>query len=219
MAMYQVTNCAQSPTHPSGHPNAPHSRWHTNSGIEELPDDYMEMSRDSDPDACTAIFSPTRLEGETSDFPDFSSETTFNFPGARQSPTLSNNLNSGSSKPLRKKNGMPTVDVADQAPEEIPMLHRSSTGSDGSPEQGRRFNQALKQQYVTPTPSPRHHVETKLNGEPSENYVNMKPPRKNIPGKTTTGGGGAAAGASTEAFSNPSYQPLSTVNEKEQRRY
>jgi len=109
--------------------------------------------------------------------------------------------------------------VADQAPEEIPMLHRSSTGSDGSPEQGRRFNQALKQQYVTPTPSPRHHVETKLNGEPSENYVNMKPPRKNIPGKTTTGGGGAAAGASTEAFSNPSYQPLSTVNEKEQRRY
>nr|NP_001260234.1 PDGF- and VEGF-receptor related, isoform M [Drosophila melanogaster]AGB92770.1 PDGF- and VEGF-receptor related, isoform M [Drosophila melanogaster] len=187
--------------------------------IEELPDDYMEMSRDSDPDACTAIFSPTRLEGESSDFPDFSSETTFNFPGARQSPTLSNNLNSGSSKPLRKKNGMPTVDVADQAPEEIPMLHRSSTGSDGSPEQGRRFNQALKQQYVTPTPSPRHHVETKLNGEPSENYVNMKPPRKNIPGKTTTGGGGAAAGASTEAFSNPSYQPLSTVNEKEQRRY
>ncbi|KRJ97846.1 vascular endothelial growth factor receptor 1 isoform X6 [Drosophila yakuba] len=139
---------------------------------------------------------------------------------ARQSPTLSNNLNSGSSKPLRKKNGMPTVDVADQAPEEIPMLHRRSTGSDESPEQGRRFNQALKQQYVTPTPSPRHHVETKLNGESSENYVNVKPPRKNIPGKTTTGGGGAGAGGtSTEAFSNPSYQPLSTVNEKEQRRY
>ncbi|XP_033173389.1 vascular endothelial growth factor receptor 1 isoform X10 [Drosophila mauritiana] len=187
--------------------------------IEELPDDYMEMSRDSDPDASTAIFSPKRLEGETSDFPDFSSETTFNFPGARQSPTLSNNLNSGSSKPLRKKNGMPTVDVADQAPEEIPMLHRRSTGSDGSPEQGRRFNQAIMQQYATPTPSPRHHVETKLNGQSSENYVNMKPPRKNIPGKTTTGGGGAGAGASTEAFSNPSYQPLSTVNEKEQRRY
>ncbi|XP_043641442.1 vascular endothelial growth factor receptor 1 isoform X4 [Drosophila teissieri] len=138
---------------------------------------------------------------------------------ARQSPTLSNNLNSGSSKPLRKKNGMPTVDVADQAPEEIPMLHRRSTESDESPEQGRRFNQALKQQYVTPTPSPRHHVETKLNGESSENYVNVKPPRKNIPGKTTTGGGGGGAGASTEAFSNPSYQPLSTVNEKEQRRY
>ncbi|XP_026834392.1 vascular endothelial growth factor receptor 1 isoform X3 [Drosophila erecta] len=135
---------------------------------------------------------------------------------ARQSPTLSNNLNSGSSKPLRKKNGMPTMDVADQAPEEIPMLHRRSTGSDESPEQGRRFNQALKQQYVTPTPSPRHHVETKVNGESSENYVNVKPPRKNIPGKTTTGGGGAGA---TEAFSNPSYQPLSTVNEKEQRRY
>ncbi|XP_032580146.1 vascular endothelial growth factor receptor 1 isoform X13 [Drosophila sechellia] len=187
--------------------------------IEELPDDYMEMSRDSDPDASTAIFSPKRLEGETSHFPDFSSETTFNFPGARQSPTLSNNLNSGSSKPLRKKNGMPTVDVADQAPEEIPMLHRRSTGSDGSPEQGRRFNQAIMQQYATPTPSPRHHVETKLNGQSSENYVNMKPPRKNIPGKTTTGGGGAGAGASTEAFSNPSYQPLSTVNEKEQRRY
>ncbi|KRJ97850.1 vascular endothelial growth factor receptor 1 isoform X12 [Drosophila yakuba] len=188
--------------------------------IEELPDDYMAMSPDSEPDASTAIFSPTRLEGETSDFPDFSSETTFNFPGARQSPTLSNNLNSGSSKPLRKKNGMPTVDVADQAPEEIPMLHRRSTGSDESPEQGRRFNQALKQQYVTPTPSPRHHVETKLNGESSENYVNVKPPRKNIPGKTTTGGGGAGAGGtSTEAFSNPSYQPLSTVNEKEQRRY
>ncbi|XP_043950379.1 platelet-derived growth factor receptor alpha isoform X4 [Drosophila biarmipes] len=133
----------------------------------------------------------------------------------RQSPTLSNNLNSGSSKPLRKKNGLPTVDAADQAPEEIPMLQRRSTGSEESPEQGRRFNQALKQQYVTPTPSPRHHVETKLNGDSSESYVNVKPPRKNIPGKTATGGGGAP----TDAFSNPSYQPLSTVNEKEQRRY
>ncbi|XP_017068456.2 LOW QUALITY PROTEIN: platelet-derived growth factor receptor alpha-like [Drosophila eugracilis] len=187
--------------------------------IEELPDDYVAMSPDSDPDASTAIFSPTRLEGEASDFPDFSSETTFNFPAARQSPTLSNNLNSGSSKPLRKKNGMPTVDAADQAPEEIPMLHRRSAGSDDgyqSPEQRRRFNQGLKQQYVTPTPSPRHHVETKLNGESSENYVNVKPPRKNIPGKSTSGGGVVAP---TEAFSNPSYQPLSTVNEKEQRRY
>uniref|UniRef100_A0A6P4EV92 Vascular endothelial growth factor receptor 1 n=1 Tax=Drosophila rhopaloa TaxID=1041015 RepID=A0A6P4EV92_DRORH len=188
--------------------------------IEELPDDYMAMSPDSDPDAGTAIFSPTRLEGEASDFPDFSSETTFNFPGARQSPTLSNNLNSGSSKPLLKKNGLPTVAAADQDPEEIPMLHRRSDGSDDqSPEQGRRFNQALQQQYVTPTPSPRHHVETKLNGDSAENYVNVKPPRKNIPGKTTTGGGGGGVGgaAPTEAFSNPSYQSLSTVNE--QRRY
>ncbi|XP_017132449.1 vascular endothelial growth factor receptor 1 isoform X13 [Drosophila elegans] len=195
--------------------------------IEELPDDYLAMSPDSehDPDASThAIFSPTRLEGEASDFPDFSSETTFNFPGARQSPTLSNNLNSGSSKPLLKKNGLPTEDAADQAPEEIPMLHRRSDGSDDgyqSPEQGRRFNQALKQQYVTPTPSPRHHVETKLNGESGDAYVNVKPPRKNIPGKTATGGGGGggvgAGAAPTEAFSNPSYQPLSNVSE--QRRY
>ncbi|XP_016967545.1 vascular endothelial growth factor receptor 1 isoform X8 [Drosophila biarmipes] len=184
--------------------------------ICESPDDYTPMNpANSEPDASTAIFSPTRLENEGSDFQDFSSETTFQFPGERQSPTLSNNLNSGSSKPLRKKNGLPTVDAADQAPEEIPMLQRRSTGSEESPEQGRRFNQALKQQYVTPTPSPRHHVETKLNGDSSESYVNVKPPRKNIPGKTATGGGGAP----TDAFSNPSYQPLSTVNEKEQRRY
>nr|XP_016943226.1 vascular endothelial growth factor receptor 1 isoform X4 [Drosophila suzukii] len=191
--------------------------------ICESPDDYTPMyPPNTEPDASTAIFSPTRLENDASDFPDFSSETTFQFPGERHSPTLSNNLNSGSSKPLRKKNGLPTVDAADQAPEEIPMLHRRSTGSEESPEQGRRFNQALKQQYVTPTPSPRHHVETKLNGESSESYVNVKPPRKNIPGKTSTGGGGAPAGgggAPTDAFSNPSYQPLSTVNEKEQRRY
>ncbi|XP_037708354.1 vascular endothelial growth factor receptor 1 isoform X4 [Drosophila subpulchrella] len=191
--------------------------------ICESPDDYTPMNpANTEPDAGTAIFSPTRLENDGSEFPDFSSETTFQFPGDRQSPTLSNNLNSGSSKPLRKKNGLPTVDAADQAPEEIPMLHRRSTGSEESPEQGRRFNQALKQQYVTPTPSPRHHVETKLNGESSESYVNVKPPRKNIPGKTSTGGGGASAGgggAPTDAFSNPSYQPLSTVNEKQQRRY
>ncbi|XP_020798926.1 vascular endothelial growth factor receptor 1 isoform X6 [Drosophila serrata] len=144
---------------------------------------------------------------------------------ARQSPTLSNNMNiSGASKPLRnKKNGLPTLDAADQAPEEIPMLHRRSTGSDEdeegerrSPEQARRFNQALKQHYATPTPSPRHHVETKLNGESSaENYVNVKPPRKNLPNKASA----ATGGAPTEAFSNPSYQPLSAVNEKEQRRY
>ncbi|XP_020798924.1 vascular endothelial growth factor receptor 1 isoform X4 [Drosophila serrata] len=197
--------------------------------IEELPDDYMAMSPDSDapPPPATAIFSPTRLEGEASEFADFSSDTTtFNFPpGARQSPTLSNNMNiSGASKPLRnKKNGLPTLDAADQAPEEIPMLHRRSTGSDEdeegerrSPEQARRFNQALKQHYATPTPSPRHHVETKLNGESSaENYVNVKPPRKNLPNKASA----ATGGAPTEAFSNPSYQPLSAVNEKEQRRY
>ncbi|SPP79794.1 blast:Platelet-derived growth factor receptor alpha [Drosophila guanche] len=133
----------------------------------------------------------------------------------QHSPTLSNNMNSGLHKPLRKKNGLPTVDAADQAPEEIPMLHRTST-SDGepSPEQGRRFNQALKQQYVTPKPSPRHHVETKLNGD-AENYVNVKPPRKNLSNKPTASGGSN----NTEAFSNPSYQPLSALNEKEERRY
>ncbi|XP_026843933.1 vascular endothelial growth factor receptor kdr-like isoform X4 [Drosophila persimilis] len=133
----------------------------------------------------------------------------------QHSPTLSNNMNSSVHKPLRKKNGLPTVDTADQAPEEIPMLHRTSTSdTEQSPEQGRRFNQALKQQYVTPKPSPRHHVETKLNGE-SENYVNVKPPRKNLVNKPTTTGGTS----NTEAFSNPSYQPLSGVNEKVDRRY
>ncbi|KPU73300.1 uncharacterized protein Dana_GF15270, isoform B [Drosophila ananassae] len=190
--------------------------------IESVPDDYQAMSpdQDSDSDACTAIFSQSRPEDGSSDFPDFSSETTFNFPaGSRQSPTLSNNMNNGASKLLRKKNGIPTVDAADQAPEEIPMLHRQSGGSDDGPDPTRRFNQTLKQHYATPTPtpSPRHHVETKLNGEFSgsaaENYVNVKPPRKNIPGKSPV------AGASTDAFSNPGYQPLSSASEKEQRRY
>ncbi|KAH8269724.1 hypothetical protein KR018_002067, partial [Drosophila ironensis] len=191
--------------------------------IELMPDDYQAVSpaqdSDQDSDACTAIFP----HSATSDFPDFSSETTFNFPaGSRQSPTLSNNMNSGASKPLLKKNGLATMDAADQPPEEIPMLHRRSAGSDDdqqqSPEQARRFNQALKQHYTTPTPSPRHHVETRLNGESSgsasaaENYVNVKPPRKNLPGKS-------AAGSATDAFSNPGYQPLSSASDKEQRRY
>lgn len=218
------TNFAHSPTsiQPSVHPICTSTRWHTNTGIESVPDDYQAMSpdQDSDSDACTAIFSQSRPEDGSSDFPDFSSETTFNFPaGSRQSPTLSNNLNNGASKLLRKKNGIPTVDAADQAPEEIPMLHRQSGGSDDGPDPARRFNQTLKQHYATPTPtpSPRHHVETKLNGEFSasaaENYVNVKPPRKNIPGKSPV------AGAPTDAFSNPGYQPLSSASEKEQRRY
>ncbi|SPP79791.1 blast:Platelet-derived growth factor receptor alpha [Drosophila guanche] len=205
--------------------------------IEELPDDYQAMS--SPPDTSTAIYSPTRIDGDDmaptanfTEFADFSplqtTDTSFTFPDTaptppqsqrsnvgQHSPTLSNNMNSGLHKPLRKKNGLPTVDAADQAPEEIPMLHRTST-SDGepSPEQGRRFNQALKQQYVTPKPSPRHHVETKLNGD-AENYVNVKPPRKNLSNKPTASGGSN----NTEAFSNPSYQPLSALNEKEERRY
>ncbi|XP_043065312.1 vascular endothelial growth factor receptor 1 isoform X3 [Drosophila ficusphila] len=187
--------------------------------IDEPTDGYLPMSPGNGAEAKTAIFSPTRLEGEASDFPDLSSETTFNFPGARQSPTLSNNLNSASNKPLLKKNGLHMVDAEDQAPEEIPMLHRQSTGSDESPEQGRRFNHALHQQHGAPTPSPRHHVETKLNGESAEHYVNVKPPRKNIPSKTTTGGGGSGPPGPTEAFSNPGYQPLSIVNEKEPRRF
>ncbi|XP_068143808.1 vascular endothelial growth factor receptor 1 isoform X3 [Drosophila tropicalis] len=193
--------------------------------IEEFPDDYQEPSTVSG----TAIFSPTRLESDENavkftDFPDFSSKQTnetssFTFPDTvrqQHSPTLSNNMDGGAHKPLRKKNGLPTVDAADRAPEEIPMLHRSSNSDDGdqsnnSPAQQRRFPQVLKQQYVTPTPSPRHHVETKLNGD-NENYVNVKPPRKNL-AKTP------ATGTTTDAFSNPSYQPLSKVNEKEERRY
>ncbi|XP_046867010.1 vascular endothelial growth factor receptor 3 isoform X5 [Drosophila willistoni] len=193
--------------------------------IEEFPDDYQEPSTVSG----TAIFSPTRLESDENavkftDFPDFSSKQTnetssFTFPDTvrqQHSPTLSNNMDGGAHKPLRKKNGLPTVDGADRAPEEIPMLHRSSNSEEGdqsnnSPAQQRRFPQALKQQYVTPTPSPRHHVETKLNGD-NENYVNVKPPRKNL-AKTP------ATGTATDAFSNPSYQPLSKVNEKEERRY
>ncbi|BFF95542.1 vascular endothelial growth factor receptor kdr-like [Drosophila madeirensis] len=208
--------------------------------IEELPDDYQAMS--SPPDTSTAIYSPTRIDGDDmaptanfTEFADFSplqtTDTSFTFPDTaptppqsqrtnvgQHSPTLSNNMNSGLHKPLRKKNGLPTVDAADQAPEEIPMLHRTST-SDGepSPEQGRRFNQALKQQYVTPKPSPRHHVETKLNGD-AENYVNVKPPRKNLSNKPTASGGSSSSN-NTEAFSNPSYQPLSALNEKEERRY
>ncbi|XP_030080358.1 vascular endothelial growth factor receptor 2 isoform X5 [Drosophila hydei] len=134
--------------------------------------------------------------------------------GQQHSPTLANNMDTSAQKPVRRKNGMPTtVDAADQAPEEIPMLHRVSTsdGEERSPEQARRF----PQQYVnpTPTPSPRHHIETTLNGSSGDNYVNVnvKPPRKNLMNKS--------AGSSTDAFSNPSYQPLKVVNEKEERRY
>jgi len=172
----------------------------------------------------TAIFSPTRPKGdanqitEFADMPDIqTTETSFTFPDThnigQHSPTLANNMDSSAHKPLRRKNGMPTVDSADQAPEEIPMLHRTSTSDDErSPEQARRLPQVLKQEYGMPTPSPRHHVETNLNGD-SESYVNVKPPRKNLVNKSTAGG------SSTDAFSNPSYQPLTVVNEKEERRY
>ncbi|KRG02703.1 uncharacterized protein Dmoj_GI14251, isoform B [Drosophila mojavensis] len=186
--------------------------------IEESSDDYLQMNTENS----TAIFSPTRPKGDAdlADLPAIdTNETSFTFPdtnrtvGQQHSPTLANNMDSSIHKPVRRKNGLPTtVDAADQAPEEIPMLHRVST-SDGeernSPEQSRRF----PQQYVnaTPTPSPRHHIETALNGSGGDNYVNVKPPRKNLPNKSAGGG--------TDAFSNPSYQPLKTVNEKEERRY
>ncbi|KAH8409381.1 hypothetical protein KR222_002180, partial [Zaprionus bogoriensis] len=192
--------------------------------IEEMPDDYLQMNTENN----TAIFSPTRPKGDANQSIEFTdlpaiqtpTETSFTFPDSRNigqhSPTLANNMDSSVHKPLRRKNGLPTVDAADQAPEEIPMLHRTST-SDGerSPEQARRFPQALKQQYATPTPSPRHHIETTLNGD-LENYVNVKPPRKNLNNKSNPTGGTVN---STDAFSNPSYQPLTVVNEKEERRY
>ncbi|XP_030556621.1 vascular endothelial growth factor receptor 1 isoform X6 [Drosophila novamexicana] len=193
--------------------------------IEASPDDYLQMNAENS----TAIFSPTRPKGDANQSTEFAdlpaietNETSFTFPDTRtvvgqHSPTLANNMDSSAHKPMRRKNGMPTVDAADQAPEEIPMLHRTST-SDGerSPEQARRFPQALKQQYVTPTPSPRHHIETTLNGS-SENYVNVKPPRKNLVNKSAPGG--SSSSSSTDAFSNPSYQPLAVVNEKQERRY
>ncbi|KAH8378483.1 hypothetical protein KR093_011649, partial [Drosophila rubida] len=179
--------------------------------IEDVPDDYLQMNTENN----TAIFSPTRPKGD--DFKDIptTTETSFTFPTDSQqgqhSPTLANNMDSSAGhKSMRRKNGMPTIDAADQAPEEIPMLHRISTSDDGdrSPDQQRKFPQM-------PTPSPRHHVETTINGD-SDNYVNVKPPRKNLVNKIT----GAGAASSTDAFSNPSYQPLTAVNaEKGERRY
>ncbi|XP_043070362.1 vascular endothelial growth factor receptor 1 isoform X9 [Drosophila grimshawi] len=196
--------------------------------IEESPDDYLQMSSEKN----IAIFSPTR-PNQNSDFDEMpaiqTSETSFTFPDMsapqphsqhqqQHSPTLANNMDSSSgNKPLRRKNGLPHVDAADQAPEEIPMLH-ATANSDGerSPEQSRRFPKA----YAMPTASPRHHIETQLNGSSSsssggsgsntgDNYVNVKPPRKNLVNKPTGGG--------SDAFSNPSYQPLAKVNEEERR--
>lgn len=191
-----------------------------------MPDDYLQMNTENS----TAIFSPTRPKGdanqstELADLPDIetTTETSFTFPDkqniGQHSPTMANNMDINAHKSLRRKNGMPTVDPADQAPEEIPMLHRASS-SDGerSPEQTRRFPPAgLKQQYTTPTPSPRHHIETALNGD-QESYVNVKPPRKNLNNKSNPVGGTVN---NTDAFSNPGYQPLTAViNEKEERRY
>ncbi|KAH8263498.1 hypothetical protein KR044_009761, partial [Drosophila immigrans] len=192
--------------------------------IEDVPDDYLQMNTENS----TAIFSPTRPKGDANpnnqitDFKDMpnTTETSFTFPTDTQhgqhSPTLANNMDSSAGhKSLRRKNGMPTIDAADQAPEEIPMLHRISTSDDGehSPEQQRKFPQM-------PTPSPRHHVETTLNnGDNGDNYVNVKPPRKNLVNKTTAAAAGGAS--STDAFSNPSYQPLTSVNaeKSKERRY
>ncbi|XP_034472515.1 vascular endothelial growth factor receptor 1-like [Drosophila innubila] len=99
------------------------------------------------------------------------------------------------------------TNAVDQAPEEIPMLLRSSLSyGERSPEQVSRFPQALKQ-YATSTPLP-----SKPLNVDCEIYVKVKNPRENLANKAAHGK------INTDTFSNPSYQPLTVVNENEERR-
>lgn len=174
------------------------------SAVISSSDDYLQMSPNGD----FAIFSPTRLKdspkaienSHDADKPPQISITSFTFPDTaaeQHSPTLSNHADSPVSKSSRsRKDGMEPL------PEEIPML--PSTNSD-SPQQPRKFAQTLQQSRATPTPSPRHTVnETKLISE-NDNYVNVKSP------KHVLNNNGSKA---PEAFSNPSYLMLKTVNEQ-----
>ncbi|XP_013100900.2 vascular endothelial growth factor receptor 1 isoform X5 [Stomoxys calcitrans] len=177
--------------------------------IDLSSDDYLQMS----PNGGSVIFSPTRpkdspptVTDDGADQPPNISTTSFQFPDTaaeQHSPTIINNLDSPDDKPPRhKKNGVEPL------PEEIPML-QGVNRQDKSPEPPRRFIDVLQQQMTNmPTPSPRHHInETRLTGEGSENYVNIKSPKK-----TLNSNGSKAA----DAFSNPSYQILKQGAEKDE---
>uniref|UniRef100_A0A1I8QDA6 Receptor protein-tyrosine kinase n=1 Tax=Stomoxys calcitrans TaxID=35570 RepID=A0A1I8QDA6_STOCA len=177
--------------------------------IDLSSDDYLQMS----PNGGSVIFSPTRpkdspptVTDDGADQPPNISTTSFQFPDTaaeQHSPTIINNLDSPDDKPPRhKKNGVEPL------PEEIPML-QGVNRQDKSPEPPRRFIDVLQQQITNmPTPSPRHHInETRLTGEGSENYVNIKSPKK-----TLNSNGSKAA----DAFSNPSYQILKQGAEKDE---
>ncbi|XP_075152241.1 PDGF- and VEGF-receptor related isoform X3 [Haematobia irritans] len=177
--------------------------------IDFSSDDYLQMS----PNGGSVIFSPTRPKDsppivttdDGADHPPNISTTSFHFPDTasqQHSPTIINNLDSPDEKPIRnKKNGI------EPSPEEIPML-QGVNRNDESPDQPRKYAQMLQQQMKNvPTPSPRHHInETKLTGEGTENYVNIKSPKK------TLNSNGSKA---PEAFSNPSYQILKPGSDKD----
>lgn len=150
----------------------------------------------------TAIFSPTRPKDFETTNDNSTTTTSFTFPDTatqQHSPTLANNLDSPTNK-SRKKEGI--------QPEEIPMLHKiHDSDGDSSPEQARKYNktETPKQSRGMPTPSPRHHIAETALTDVDEGYVNVKSPKKIINNNSSR--------ASPDAFSNPSYQMLKTVNE------
>lgn len=209
-------------------------------------DDYLQMS----PHHESVIFSPTRPkdtptliltahDGTISDVlttPQMTT-TSFTFPDTvvtvqpdeqeqqqQQSPTIRNNLDTGSVvKQRNKKNGMEPL------PEEIPMLSNSNYmdqrtddtritmddyenhqpyNNEGNNSSSGLLARTLKLNNIpTPIPSPRHHIaETRMSTD-DDLYVNTK---KSGPFLINSSSSGSNSNSKmvVDAFSNPSYQIL-----------
>ncbi|XP_055921707.1 vascular endothelial growth factor receptor 1-like isoform X2 [Eupeodes corollae] len=154
-------------------------------------DDYLQMSTKTG----SAIFSPRPND-------DYVKADNFTF-SEQHSPTISNNLDSPVTK-NRKKVGVP--------PEEIPMLQKSSNGinqtsgsqSDSETEQSPDAKSAGKTfAQITRRPIEK---ETSLIDTTDGNYVNVKA-ATDLSKKFMNSNG------TKDAFSNPSYLMLKSVNE------
>ncbi|XP_055840031.1 vascular endothelial growth factor receptor 1 [Episyrphus balteatus] len=157
-------------------------------------DDYLQMNSKTG----SAIFSPRPHD-------DYVKADNFTF-SEQHSPTISNNLDSPVTK-NRKKVGVP--------PEEIPMLQKSSNGinrgggSQSDSETESPGPQSVGKTFAQISRRPAE-IETSLTdntngGGGDGNYVNVKP--TDLSKKFMNSNG------TKDAFSNPSYLMLKTVNE------
>lgn len=109
------------------------------------------------------------------------------FANSQPSPTLKNNLDSSPQQGSKrhKKKGIP---------EEIPMLRNNGTS----------FNSDSETEPTSPVPM----VRTTKIQQPDHEYANLKRIRDAVPSPVTTDS------ANNDAFSNPGYVVVNTVNEK-----
>ncbi|XP_053693410.1 vascular endothelial growth factor receptor 1 isoform X2 [Sabethes cyaneus] len=130
----------------------------------------------------------TKSDSEESQF-DFAS-----FNNTQPSPTLKNNLDTSPQQGSKrhKKKGIP---------EEIPMLHNHGKGGQG-------FNSDSETEATSPVPM----VRTSKIQQPEHEYTNLK----RLDRQPAAGGGSKSKQHSNanDAFSNPGYVAVKTVNEK-----